>query len=189
MTSRDGKNDASVLLIIDMINDFGFTDGDTLAAEAEKVAGRIAEARAWFNRRSLPVVFVNDNFDRWNASFSELAAWAGREGSRGRAIVERLRPAPEDYFILKPKHSAFYETALPSLLQKLGARRLVITGIAGDSCVLSSAMDAHIRDFDVWVPADASASLTAERNDRAMQFMAESLGCDITPLGASLEPA
>jgi nicotinamidase-related amidase len=54
-------------------------------------------------------------------------------------------------------------------------------GVAGDACVLSSALDAHIRKFDLWVPADASASLSRERNVRAMRFLNESLGCDVTP--------
>lgn len=182
MNASGDKLGKSALLIIDMINDFRFPDGDALAVEAEKAARRIAEAKALFRAHGLPIIYVNDNFDQWNASFPDLIDWASRGGSRGRSIVDMLLPAPDDYFILKPKHSAFFETALPSLLKKLECERLVITGIAGDSCVASSAIDAHIRNFDVWVPSDTSASLTEERNMRAMLFMAESVGLDITPL-------
>jgi nicotinamidase-related amidase len=175
----------SALLIVDMINDFSFPDGDRLVREAEKVAGRIAVAKALYRARSLPVIYVNDNFDLWTMGFSELVDWASRGGSRGRPIVDQLLPTPEDYFILKPKHSAFYETALPSLLEKLEVAQLTIAGIAGDSCVLSSAMDAHIRGFKVRIPSDTVASLTQIRNRRALQFMDESLGCDISPIGTA----
>ncbi len=184
MNASDDWLEKSALLIVDMISDFGFSDGGKLVIEAGKAAGRMAKARALFRSRELPIIYVNDNFDRWNMGFSELVDWASRGGSRGRGIVDLLLPAGDDYFILKPKHSAFYETALPSLLEKLDVRRLAIVGVAGDSCVLSSALDAHIRNFPVWVPSDASASLTEDRNTRAMEFMDESLGCDTTPIGS-----
>lgn len=174
----------SALLIVDMISDFGFPDGDRLARQAEKVVSGMVRARTLFQSRGLPVIYVNDNFDHWNMGFSEIVDWASRGGSRGRGIIDRLLPAHDDYFILKPKHSAFYETALPSLLEKLEVKRLAIVGVAGDACVLSSALDAHIREFPVWVPSDASASLTDERNTRAMEFLAESLGCDTKPVGS-----
>jgi nicotinamidase-related amidase len=174
----------SALLIVDMINDFGFPNGEKLVIEAEKAVEHIAMVRTLFRDRGCPVIYVNDNFDQWNFGFSELVDWARRHDSRGRAIVERLLPAEDDYFILKPRHSAFYETALPSLLDRLDVRRLAIVGVAGDACVLSSALDAYIRRFPVWVPANASASLTGQRNVRAMEFLAESLGCDTHPIGS-----
>lgn len=184
MNARNDPLHQSALLIIDMISDFGFPDGEKLFVEAEKAIGHMVQVRTLFRGRGLPVIYVNDNFDHWNLGFSGLVDWAQRRDSRGRAIVERLLPAEEDYFILKPRHSAFYETALPSLLDRLDVRRLAIVGVAGDACVLSSALDAYIRQLPVWVPANASASLTAKRNTRAMEFLAESLGCDTHPVGA-----
>lgn len=182
MNARPDPVHEAALLIVDMVSDFGFPDGGKLAAEAEKVVGHMVEVRRMFRARGRPVIYVNDNFGHWNFGFSELVAWACRDDSRGRGIVARLRPAKDDYFILKPRHSAFYETALPSLLERLEVRRLAIAGVAGDACVLSSALDAHIRQFPIWVPANASASLTGKRNDRAMEFLAESLGCDTRPV-------
>lgn len=182
MTKPEFKLDDSALLIVDMISDFSFPDGDKLVRHAEEAAPAIAAIRARFQSQKRPVIYVNDNFDRWTSEFSELVDWASRGGSLGRKIVDLLLPGDDDYFILKPRHSAFYETALPSLLKKLDVQKLVITGVAGDSCVLSSAMDAHMRGFPAWVPANASASLTVKRNVRAMQFLSESLECDIEPV-------
>ena len=181
MTTPGTSMEHSALLIIDMISDFGFPDGDVLAAEADKVVDNMVRVRRLFRSRRRPVIYVNDNFRHWNQGFRDLVDWATRIGSRGSALVNLLRPATDDFYILKPRHSAFYETALPSLLDDLGVHALTIVGVAGDACVLSSAFDAHIRKFALWVPADASASLSRERNVRAMQFLGESLGCDITP--------
>jgi nicotinamidase-related amidase len=181
MTTPGTSMEHSALLIIDMISDFGFPDGDVLAAEADKVVDNMVRVRRLFRGRRRPVIYVNDNYRHWNKGFRDLVDWAARIGSRGSALVNLLRPATDDFYILKPRHSAFYETALPSLLDDLGVHALTIVGVAGDACVLSSALDAHIRKFDLWVPADASASLSHERNVRAMRFLGESLGCDITP--------
>ena len=181
MTTPGISMEHSALLIIDMISDFGFPDGDVLAAEADKVVDNMVRVRRLFRSRRRPVIYVNDNFRHWNKGFRDLVDWAARIGSRGSALVNLLWPATDDFYILKPRHSAFYETALPSLLDDLGVHALTIVGVAGDACVLSSALDAHIRKFDLWVPADASASLSHERNVRAMRFLGESLGCDITP--------
>jgi len=58
------------------------------------------------------------------------------DDTRGRPIVELLKPRPEDYFVLKPKQSGFYSTTLDLLLKHLGAHTLIIGGFTGDICVL-----------------------------------------------------
>ena len=121
MTTPGARTDHSALLIIDMISDFGFPDGDVLAAEAGKVADNMVRVRRLFRSRRRPVVYVNDNFRQWTKGFRDLIDWAARIGSRGSALVNLLRPAVDDFYILKPRHSAFYETALPSLLDDLGS--------------------------------------------------------------------
>ena len=64
-------------------------------------------------------------------------------------MVVQLLPEKDDYFVLKPKHSAFYQTNLEILLNYLGVRTLIMTGMAADICVLFSANDAYMRDFRV----------------------------------------
>jgi nicotinamidase-related amidase len=163
------------LLIIDMISDFSFEDGEQLAAQTAPVAGNMALLKARFHADGRPVIFVNDNYGRWDASFADLVARAQRDGSRGRAMVQALQPGSGDLFVLKPRHSGFYQTPLPALLESMDIGKLVIIGIAGDSCVLNTAMDAHMRKFDLWVPGDAVASITPERNERALAHLRESL--------------
>jgi nicotinamidase-related amidase len=50
-------------------------------------------------------------------------------------------------------------------------RHVVVTGIAGDGCVMTTAADAHMREFEVTVPSDCCASISAERNAAALKIM------------------
>ena len=90
-------------------------------------------------------------------------------------------PDEDDYFVLKPKHSGFYSTSLELLLEHLGARSLILTGIAGNNCVLFTANDAYMRDFKIFVPSDCVVSETQADNDYALEQMAKVLKADTRP--------
>jgi nicotinamidase-related amidase len=94
----------------------------------------------------MPIIYVNDNFGRWQSDFKKLVDHC-LKSRRSRSMVAKLKPKARDYFILKPKHSAFYSTALTVLLDYLGTRHLILTGIAGNLCVLYTANDAYMRDY------------------------------------------
>lgn len=83
--------------------------------------------------------------------------------------------------MLKPKHSGFYATALGTLVHHLGATRLILTGINGDTCVLATAMEAYLRDFELYVPADCVASIQSSHNRNALAYMRRVLGARTTP--------
>ncbi len=102
---------------------------------------------------------MNDNF----------IEHASRPESKGREIVEILRPGEDDYFVLKPKHSAFFSTTLDVLLDYLRVETVILTGIAANICVLFTANDAYMRDFHVVVPRDCVASNTEEVNRHALE--------------------
>ena len=100
-------------------------------------------------------------------------------GVRGQPLAQMLAPEHEDYFVLKPKHSAFFATTLDTLLRYLGARRLVLTGIAGDACVLITAVDAFLRDYELQVPSDCVASRDPAENKSALAYMRRVLHADV----------
>jgi nicotinamidase-related amidase len=152
------------LLIIDVINDFAFPGGDELVRQMDPVVEAIDALRRRAGALQRPVIHVNDNFGRWRSNFQQVIEWCRREGARGAGIAERLSPRESDYFVLKPGQSGFYQTPLPALLEYLKVSKLVLTGVAGDQCVMTTAMDAHIRDYHLWVPANATASMTPKRN-------------------------
>ncbi|HSI87465.1 MAG TPA: isochorismatase family cysteine hydrolase [Pyrinomonadaceae bacterium] len=160
-----------VLLIIDMVSDFQFEDGKKLFAHTMKIAKRVAELRKRAQDAGVPVVFVNDNFGKWNRDYGDFVD-AIREGSaEGREITDILAPEGDDYFILKPQRSAFYATPLDVLLESMEAERLIITGITTDICVLFTAHDAHMRGFEVIVPEDCAAAVEATFHNQAIKFM------------------
>lgn len=171
----------AVLLLIDVVNDFEFEGGEQLLELALPVGQQIAELKRRVVAAGLPVVYVNDNFGIWRSDLNKIVTHCLEDDVRGKPFVELVLPDKNDYFVLKPKHSGFYCTALELLLEHLGAARLILAGIAGNNCVLFTANDAYMRDFELFVPSDTTVSLTVEENDHALEQMANVLKADIRP--------
>jgi nicotinamidase-related amidase len=169
------------LLVLDMISDFRFPDGARVARAALPVARRIARLRERATRAGVPVVYVNDNRGRWRSDFAALLRASLREGSPGAPIARLLAPRPRDYCVIKPKHSGFFATALGTLLEYLGARRLVLTGVSTDQCILFTANDAYVRDLDLRIPRDCVAAQDARSSRLAFRYFREVLGADLRP--------
>ncbi|HUP94734.1 MAG TPA: isochorismatase family cysteine hydrolase [Burkholderiales bacterium] len=159
------------LLLIDVINDLEFEGAEKLLKPAMRAAARIAALAAKARKRRIPVIYANDNFGRWRSDFREVVDHCLQDGVRGQPLVELLEPQRGDYFVLKPKHSAFFSTTLEMLLEYLGAKRVVLTGISGDRCVLLTAADAYLRDLELFVPADCTASISPVENRKALQYI------------------
>jgi nicotinamidase-related amidase len=170
-----------VLLLIDVINGLDFPGNEEIVARAEPVARRIAALKHRAKAHGIPTIYVNDNFGRWRSDRSALLEHYLRADQPGHRMVELLQPEPDDYFVLKPKHSAFFSTTLDTLLAYLGARTLILTGVAGNICVFFSANDAYMRDFDLVVPEDCIASNTTRENEYALAQMRQILRADTTP--------
>jgi nicotinamidase-related amidase len=169
------------LLIIDMINEFEFDGAARLMPAIERAARRIAAVKRRIKHERWPVVYVNDNFGKWQSDFRRLLIRCLRDRCRGQQVARILAPEEEDYFVLKPKHSGFYATPLELLLRYLKVDRVIITGIAGDNCVLFTAADAYMREFDIAVPSDCVVSLDEGKNRSALEHMRVSLKADIRP--------
>jgi nicotinamidase-related amidase len=167
------------LLLVDVINDLDFPEGKDLLRCALPVAERIATLKQRAKQQGVPVIYANDNFGRWRSDFSAQVEHCLHDGVLGQPIAKLLQPDDDDYFVLKPKHSAFFSTTLDTLLKYFGAKTLIIAGIAGNICVLFTANDAYLRDFHLVVPSDCVASNTAEENSYALAQMAQILKADV----------
>ena len=178
--SAPDKSNAA-LLLIDVINDFDFPEGEQLLRLAMPVGKNIARLKQRAKAAGIPSIYVNDNFGRWQSDFKKIVAHCRREDGRGKPFVELLLPETDDYFVLKPKHSGFYSTTLSLLLTHLGATNLILTGIAGNNCVLFTANDAYMRDFKLFIPADCVVSNTEEENQHALKQMKTVLKADVSP--------
>ncbi|MCA1573602.1 MAG: cysteine hydrolase, partial [Acidobacteria bacterium] len=142
---------------------------------------RIADLRSRAAKIGVPAIYVNDNFGKWQSDFKKIVAHCLEDGVRGKPFVELVLPNDQDYFVLKPKHSGFYSTTLDLLLKHLGATNLILTGIAGNNCVLFTANDAYMRDFKLFVPSDCVVSRTQDENDYALKQMEKVLKANIRP--------
>jgi nicotinamidase-related amidase len=171
----------TALLLVDVINDFEFAGGENLLRYALPAARRIMRMKQAMSARGIPTIYANDNFGRWKSDFRDVLEHCLSSEVRGRPVAELLQPGPDDYFVLKPKHSAFFATTLDTLLRYLGAKQLILAGFAGDMCVLFSANDAYMRDFALRVPADCTASESQARNRMALRFLHDVLGVDVSP--------
>jgi nicotinamidase-related amidase len=169
------------LLLIDVINDLEFTSGAELLRHALPMAERLAALKRRAKEAGVPVIYVNDNFGKWQSDFNKILAHCLEEDVRGRPVAELLRPEEDDYFVLKPKHSGFFSTTLDILLDYLRAKTLVLTGLTGDICVLFTAHDAYMRDFDLVIPADCVASSDPGENEYTLRKMATLMDADIRP--------
>lgn len=167
----------TVLLVIDLISDFSFDDGEKLARAAQRIANNVANLCRRARKAGVPIIYVNDSGGRWRSDRSELLERCCHAQSLGRTIVQRLEPADRDYFIFKPKHSGFFATPLDALLEHLGARTLILTGITIEQCVLFTAMDAYVRNYELVVPRDAVAGL--KLRNQALQILGEVLKASI----------
>jgi nicotinamidase-related amidase len=171
----------TVLLLIDVINDLEFEGGEALLAQALPMAERLAALKGRLHAAGVPAIYVNDNFGRWRSDFRAQLAHCARDGVRGKPLADLLAPAPEDYFVLKPKHSGFFSTTLDTLLEYLRARTLILTGLTADNCVLFTASDAYLRDYQLVVPPDCVASIEPAHTRQALEHMRRVLKADLTP--------
>ena len=177
------------LLLIDVINDLDFPEANQLLRYARPMARKILRLKERAKKARVPVIYVNDNFGRWQSDFRRQVQHCLRGDSRGHEIVALLQPEEDDYFVLKPKHSGFFSTTLETLLRYLGSETLIMTGIAGNFCVLFTANDAYMRDYSLIIPSDCTASNSAAENKQALSLMRKFLKADTRPSSKIRLPA
>ncbi len=157
------------MLLIDVINDLAFEGSAALVSQAEPMASRLATLKRRASAAGVPAIYINDNFGQWRSDFRKTVAHCTSRSSPGRRVSLRLKPTARDYFVLKPKHSGFFDTTLDTLLETLRIRRVILTGIAGNICVLFTANDAYMRELKIFAPADCIVSNTAADNHHALR--------------------
>ena len=177
----------SAFLIIDVINPFDFEGAQALLEQTRGIVPNLRRLLEGARGAAIPVIYCNDNFGRWRSDFRANVDYCAGEEGTGAEVVRELLPAQSDYFILKPKHSAFFETPLRLLLNQLGTERLLLAGIATDSCILSTGLDAYMREFEVHVARDAVAAQTARRSDEALEVLGGGRGIHLCDTPAALE--
>ncbi len=168
-----------VLLVIDVINDLEFPEGKDLLRQALPMAKRLARLKQVTKDHGYAVVYVNDNFGKWRSDFKSQVDHCLNDKTLGEEIVRLLRPDEDDYFVLKPAHSAFYSTTLDLLLNHFEAEALIITGMATNICVEFTANDAFLRGYKLYIPSDCVAANTAKLTRDSLNQMKSVLDAHI----------
>ena len=170
-----------MLLLVDWINPLTHAGADQLRRPALAAARCTARLKQRLSRTGVQAIYANDNYGVWRSDFHTLLQQCRRSGGEAAEIAELLAPARNDITVVKPRHSAFYETPLQVLLQQLKARELVIAGVASEWCVLFTAMDAYVRGYSLRVPSDCIASASREHHAAAVNYLGKVLGADVAP--------
>lgn len=179
--TRRSSRHRTALLLIDFMNPLDFDGAKSMAPRAVRAAERAAELRRKMHASHQPVIYANDNFGRWEADFAAIVDYCASRGGASARMAALLAPSPQDRSVLKPRHSAFFGTPLEFLLDELAVDRLVLAGVAADSCIMFTAHDAYLRGFEVAVPRDCIASQTAADNRYALAHMGKVLKADTRP--------
>lgn len=159
----------TALLIIDMINAFNFEHGNILAEKALIIAEQIQQLKKQCKQENIPIIYINDHYNLWQAELNKVIDYCRNEKSE--LFIDKIKPDDTDYFLIKPRHSAFYGTALYTLLHQLHVKNLILTGIAGNICVLFTANDAYMREYPLLIPDNCIASVDDEDNKYALRMM------------------
>jgi nicotinamidase-related amidase len=169
----------TALVVVDMLNTYEHADAEELIRSVREVLPNIASLIERARTENVEVIYVNDNYGAWNQGRSELVerASAGPHGD----LIEPIVPNDDTAFVVKARHSIFFETPLEYLLRTGEIRRLVLVGQVTEQCILYSALDAYIRHFEVVVPPDAVAAIHADLHKAALEMMRINMDADLTP--------
>jgi nicotinamidase-related amidase len=174
----------TALLLVDFINPLRFVGAEDLAPPALEAARATAAFKQRLAADGVPALYANDNYGQWRSEFSQLLRHCRRLKGEAGQIARLLKPAPADLALLKPRHSAFLGTPLELLLSQMQVRRLIIVGLAADICIQLTAMDAHLRGYRMWIPADCTAAESPAAKQAALDYMQRILRADIRPSAA-----
>lgn len=174
------RSDAA-LIVVDVLNALDFEGSESFVPRAMSVGANIAALKTRASEHGIPTIYVNDNTGKWRSDVRRLLETCRREGAPGAPLAKLLLPTEDDYVVLKPKHSGFYSTTLDTLLTYLKTRRLVLTGLTTERCLLFTASDAFLRDYELYVPKDCTAAIDEADHRAALRILERVLGADTTP--------
>jgi nicotinamidase-related amidase len=168
---------SAALIVIDMLNPYEHADAERLRGSVARMLPPLAELVERCRDEGRPVVYVNDNHGDWAAGRAELIEKA-LAGSAPE-LVEPIAPPPGTPFVVKARHSIFYETQLEYLLRQEGIERLLLTGQVTEQCILYSALDGYVRHFEISVARDCVAHIHEALAQAALQMMETNMRAQI----------
>lgn len=152
-------SDRTVLLVVDMQNDFAHPDGALYNPDAEASIPVIADLTEAAREAGVPVWYTRDTHLEGDPEWEVWGRHVER-GTFGWEIVEELQPRDEDRVFEKSRYDGFYQTGLDHALRVEDRSQLVICGTVANICVHYTAASAGLRFLDVVHPVEGISALT-----------------------------
>ena len=176
------------LLVIDMLNDFVLPGAPLEVPDTRKVINNIQQEVKSARLAGRPVIYVCDAHAPDDREFSRFG-WPAHavRGSKGAEVIDELAPRPGEVVVHKSTYSGFYNTGLDDVLKKLGVDSVRLTGCVTHICILFTASDAVLRNYEVAVVEDGVAGIAREDHEAALRIMKNVMGVKMVRSGAADE--
>jgi ureidoacrylate peracid hydrolase len=176
------------LIVVDVQNDFCSPQGacakvgnDVTAAQemVPRLLHLIEEAR----KVALPIVYIQTTHSEWTDTPSWLHRRPDgrkpetcRQGTWGAEFYGGISPLPHERTVIKHRYSAFINTDLNTVLKARGVESVLVTGVATNVCVETTARDAFMYDYYVTMVDDCSAAYDPRMHEATLQNMRQHFG-------------
>jgi nicotinamidase-related amidase len=178
---------SAALIVTDMLNPYEHEDADALMRSVSASLPALVELIRAAPDEGLLTVYVNDNHGDWSAARAEIVSKALEGTDPG--LVRPIAPPPGTPFVVKARHSIFYETQLEYLLRQDGIERLILAGQVTEQCILYSALDGYVRHFDITIASDAVAPIHEHLAAAALEMMHVNMRAQVLPGPQALDAA
>ncbi len=166
------------LLIIDMLRDFLDSRGALYIGDSKEIIQNISARLEEWRLQGNPVIYIMDRHLQHDAEFKMFPPHC-LAGEWGGEVVDALAPRKDEFLVFKRRYSAFYGTDLDLTLRELGVTKLELAGVCTQICILYTAADARMRQYDVTVRKNCVASFDDKAHAFALKEMKETLGVKI----------
>jgi len=154
-------SDCSALLFIDFQYCYAMED-NFKTADWQDIVGNAKKILTVGRSRRVPCIFLRmwrdpngKNAHRHDPRDQKGRPICAVAGTQEAQIVDDLQPGRGDIIVDKQRFSGFFETDLEQILNRMGIKHLIISGVSTEQCVLATVFDAFFRGYDITVVKDA----------------------------------
>ncbi|WP_407167311.1 cysteine hydrolase family protein [Bradyrhizobium sp. ORS 111] len=156
----------TVMIVVDMQNDFVADGAKLRSAQAAAMVPRLAQTLEACRDKGIRVIYTahvhrRDGSDMglYDDLYAPIADRSSLvDGSDGVEIFKDLAPAPGEHVIKKHRYSAFFSTDLDLILREWGITTVIISGTTTENCCHATARDAMFHNYKVVFLSDATGT-------------------------------
>lgn len=178
----------AALVVVDVQNDFcddagAFGRIGRDLAPVRAMVPRLARLVDQAREAGVPVVFL-----QYVQNPSTLSEVQLEQRQRGRAGVDycqegswgadfyQITPKPDERVVPKHRYSGFVGTDLDLILRSTGRRALILTGVATNGCVESTARHGFMRDYYIVVVDDCCSCYSRAAHEATLSNITDAYG-------------